>query len=207
VRALENIQVKHLKGAIEQTNGNVRSDDAMTKVDRPEAQGPLMDNTANAVRGVPDFIKHRSLHIVFASTSGHTLYVVDTLIDSLKGIVPAWEIEETMAEKTQPQDLLRGDVLVLASATWNTGSIICPITDLWPGGLPVIGPESMTSAKSVPADLVVLIRSGYLPVSRQSQNLVCIPEHKRVQRGKAWRLSEPTTNTVASFQPKQPTRG
>lgn len=32
-------------------------------------------------------------------------------------------IEETLAEQTQPQDLLRGDVLLLASATWNTGGI------------------------------------------------------------------------------------
>ena len=79
--------------------------------------------SANAVREVPDFISLRSLHIVFASTSGHTEYVVDTLIGFLKSIVPSWKIEETMAEKTQPQDLLRGDVLVLASATWNTGSI------------------------------------------------------------------------------------
>jgi flavodoxin len=58
---------------------------------------------------------------VFASTSGHTEYVVDALIKSLKGIAPGWEIEETMAEKTQPQDLLRGDILLLAAATWNTG--------------------------------------------------------------------------------------
>jgi flavodoxin len=49
--------------------------------------------------------------------------VVDTLIGSLKSITPGWEIEETMAEKTQPQDLLSGDVLLLASATWNTGGI------------------------------------------------------------------------------------
>ena len=82
-----------------------------------------MDNIANAVGGVPDFLRRRSLHIVFASTSGHTEYVVDALIDSLKSLAPGWEIDETMAEKTQPQDLLRGDVLVLASATWNTGSI------------------------------------------------------------------------------------
>jgi len=38
-----------------------------------------MDNTANAVGDVPDFIRRQSLHIVFASTSGHTEYVVDTL--------------------------------------------------------------------------------------------------------------------------------
>ena len=47
---------------------------------------------------------------------------MDALIDCL-GIAPGWEIEKTMAEKTRPQDLLRGDVLLLASATWNTGSI------------------------------------------------------------------------------------
>jgi len=73
----------------------------MTKVDHPDTQ--LTDKTANAIRDVPDLIRRRSLHIVFASTSGHTEYVVDTLIDSLKGIVPAWDIEKKMAEKTQPQ--------------------------------------------------------------------------------------------------------
>ena len=82
-----------------------------------------MNNTANAAEAVPHLVQRRSLHIVFASTSGHTEYVVDVLIDSLKSITLGWEIEETMAEKTQPQDLLSGDVLLLASATWNTGGI------------------------------------------------------------------------------------
>jgi flavodoxin len=81
-----------------------------------------VSNTANAVGGVPHVIQRRVL-IVFASTSGHTAYVVDALIGSLKSIAPGWEIEETVAEKTQTQDLLSGDVLVLASATWNTGGI------------------------------------------------------------------------------------
>jgi flavodoxin I len=76
---------------------------------------------SNAAEAVPQFVQRRLLHIVFASTSGHTEYVVDALTDCLKSIVPGWEIEETMAEKTQPQDLLNGDVLLLASATWNTG--------------------------------------------------------------------------------------
>jgi len=81
-----------------------------------------VNNIANAA-AVPHFIQRRSLHIVFASTSGHTKYVVEALIDSLKSIAPGWEIEAMMAEKAQPQDLLGGDVLLLASATWNTGSI------------------------------------------------------------------------------------
>ena len=82
-----------------------------------------MKNIVNAAEAVPQFIQSRVLHIVFASTSGHTEYVGDTLIDSLKRTTPGWEIEETMAEKTQPRDLLTGDVLLLASSTWNTGGI------------------------------------------------------------------------------------
>jgi flavodoxin I len=82
-----------------------------------------VNNIFNAAEAVPQFIQRRVLHIVFASTSGHTEYVVDTLIDSLKRATPGWEIKETIAEKTQPRDLLGGDVLLLASSTWNTGGI------------------------------------------------------------------------------------
>jgi flavodoxin I len=82
-----------------------------------------VNNIANAAEAIPHFVQCRSLHIVVASTSGHTEYVVEALIESLKKISPDWAIEETRAEKTQPQDLLSGDVLLLASATWNTGGI------------------------------------------------------------------------------------
>jgi flavodoxin I len=82
-----------------------------------------VNNIANAAEAIPHFNQHRSLHIIFASTSGHTEYVVEALISSLKSITPDWAIKKTMAEKTRPQDLLSGDVLLLASATWNTGGI------------------------------------------------------------------------------------
>ena len=82
-----------------------------------------MSNIVNDSEAVPEFSQRRVLHIVFASTSGHTEYVVDALTESLKSIAPGWEIEETIAERTQPQDLLSGDVLLLASSTWNTGGI------------------------------------------------------------------------------------
>jgi flavodoxin I len=80
-----------------------------------------VSNIARAADAVPHFVQRRVLHVVFASTSGHTEYVVDALIDSLKSIPPGWEIKVTMAERAQPQDLLSGDVLLLASSTWNTG--------------------------------------------------------------------------------------
>ena len=82
-----------------------------------------MNDTTIAAEAVPHVIQRQVLHIVFASTSGHTEYVVEALISSLKSIAPGWEIEETRAERAQPQDLLSGGVLLLASATWNTGSI------------------------------------------------------------------------------------
>ncbi len=62
-----------------------------------------------------------SIHIIFASTSGHTEYVVDTLIDILKR--KKMKVEKQQAERTKPEDLLRGDLLILASSTWNTGNV------------------------------------------------------------------------------------
>lgn len=60
-----------------------------------------------------------SLHIIFASTSGNTEYVVDTLIDQLNKAQPDLEVTKQRAEKAQADDLKKGDVLLLASATWN----------------------------------------------------------------------------------------
>lgn len=64
-----------------------------------------------------------SLHIIYASTSGHTEYVVDTLIAELKKKKPALAVEKQRAELAKPEDLLRGDVLLLATSSWNTGSV------------------------------------------------------------------------------------
>jgi hypothetical protein len=43
------------------------------------------------------------------------------LVHDLEQLAPDRQIVATMAEKTQPDDLLTGNVLVLACATWNTG--------------------------------------------------------------------------------------
>src|ERR1700693_5216455 len=82
-----------------------------------------MDKIINGRAETAVFNRRQALHIVFASTSGHTEYVLDTLAGSLREFVPEWDIERRMAEKTQPLDLLQGDILLLASSTWNTGGI------------------------------------------------------------------------------------
>jgi flavodoxin I len=61
--------------------------------------------------------------MIFASTSGHTEYVMDALLDFLRREAPGWRTEATRVERAQPQDLFRADILLLASGTWNTGSV------------------------------------------------------------------------------------
>lgn len=63
----------------------------------------------------------KTIHIITASTSGNTEFVADTVSRHIKKIAPHIEIEMQKAELAQPEDLLRGDILILGSGTWNTG--------------------------------------------------------------------------------------
>ena len=64
-----------------------------------------------------------SLHIVYSTSTGHTEYVIDSLVAALRASVPKLTVEKQRAEAAQAADLLRGDALLLASGTWNTGGI------------------------------------------------------------------------------------
>jgi len=80
------------------------------------ASGWLHRSGGSTITTVP------SLSIIYASTSGHTEYALDVLIEALKS-GSKMLIKRQRAEQTQPEDLLKGDVLLLASGTWNTGGI------------------------------------------------------------------------------------
>lgn len=60
-----------------------------------------------------------SLHIIFITTSGHTEYVIDVVIDYLKKKAPKLKVEKQRGELADAKDFARGDVLLLACATWN----------------------------------------------------------------------------------------
>lgn len=62
-----------------------------------------------------------SLHIVYSTSTGHTEYVIDALADFLRKKNSKMNIEKQRAETAKQEDLLRGDVLLLACGTWNTG--------------------------------------------------------------------------------------
>lgn len=65
----------------------------------------------------------KSLLIVYASTSGHTEFVVDTLMGELSKSIPTLRVTKQRAELTKPEDLTKESVLLLASSTWNTGNV------------------------------------------------------------------------------------
>ncbi len=62
-----------------------------------------------------------SFHLVYASTSGHTEHVAGVLAEALRA--SGMQTEMQRAELAKAEDLLRGDVLVLLSSTWNTGNV------------------------------------------------------------------------------------
>lgn len=65
----------------------------------------------------------KSLNIIYASTSGNTEYVVGVIVDRIKAKAANLKVAVKKAECAESADLLKGDVLLLASGSWNTGGI------------------------------------------------------------------------------------
>lgn len=61
-----------------------------------------------------------SLHILYASTAGHTEYVIGLIAEALK---KAATVTITRVERATPQSLRDGDAVLLACGTWNTGGV------------------------------------------------------------------------------------
>lgn len=59
-----------------------------------------------------------SLQIIYASTSGHTEYVVSIVMEVLQNA--KLHVAGCKAEAAKPEDLLKGDILILGCGTWNT---------------------------------------------------------------------------------------
>ena len=64
-----------------------------------------------------------SLQIIYATGSGHTQYVIETLVSHLEEKSAGLDITTVRAEQAQPEDVHKGDVLILACGTWNTGGV------------------------------------------------------------------------------------
>ncbi len=62
----------------------------------------------------------RSVHIIYTTTSGHTEHLVDAFITYVNKHASDLHIIKQRAETSEPADLRKGDVLILACGTWNT---------------------------------------------------------------------------------------
>ena len=72
--------------------------------------------------GLPYNAPVPSIHIFYASTSGHTEYVTQLLEEQLHN-EKSLTVRRIRAEVARPEDLIGSDILILASGTWNTGGI------------------------------------------------------------------------------------
>lgn len=63
------------------------------------------------------------LTAIIASTSGHTEFVLDTVLHHWKNVMPHMTVRTVRAELATADDFLNCDVLLLGSGTWNTGGI------------------------------------------------------------------------------------
>lgn len=92
----------------------------MTGPEKPQPEG--LERQGNSGRLLVEWSLVK-LQIIYASGSGHTQYVVETLQAFLKKHRPDLEIRITRAEQAQAGYLTSGDILILASGTWNTDGI------------------------------------------------------------------------------------
>ena len=65
----------------------------------------------------------RTLTIIYTTATGHTEFVVDTVIAALGVSSPDMRVIKQRAESSQPADMSKSDALLLACGTWNTNNI------------------------------------------------------------------------------------
>ncbi|TSC58479.1 MAG: hypothetical protein Greene041662_740 [Candidatus Peregrinibacteria bacterium Greene0416_62] len=109
-----------------------------------------------------------SLQIIYASTSGHTEYVIGVLKDALND-QKKLKIADCKAESAKPEDLLKGDVLLLACGTWNTdgseGQLNPHMKDL------LLGRAKDIDLKGKPVAIIALGDDRYFYTCRAGEHL------------------------------------
>ncbi len=66
---------------------------------------------------------NRSLTIIYSTSTGHTEFVIDALIEHVRVKKKDLHIVKQRAEVTKPEDLTKADILLLACGSWNTGNV------------------------------------------------------------------------------------
>ncbi len=110
-----------------------------------------------------------SITILYASTSGHTEYVVSVLSNLLHKKESNISIEMLRCEQAKPEDLTRSDLLILASGTWNIGGVEGQLNPLLHTFL--LKDSKNINLKEKPVCIIALGDDRYYYTSRASEHL------------------------------------
>ncbi|OGJ61377.1 hypothetical protein A3C37_04465 [Candidatus Peribacteria bacterium RIFCSPHIGHO2_02_FULL_53_20] len=109
------------------------------------------------------------LQIIYASTSGHTEYVVGVLREALEKGSKGLQVASCKAEEAKPEDLLKGDALLLACGTWNTdgpeGQLNPHMKDL------LVGRAKDIDLKGKPVAIIALGDDRYFYTCRAGEHM------------------------------------
>lgn len=65
----------------------------------------------------------RTLTVLYTTASGHTEFVVDTVLGTLAKALPDMRVIKKRAESATSEDLEKAETLLLACGSWNTGNV------------------------------------------------------------------------------------
>jgi flavodoxin len=65
----------------------------------------------------------RTITVLYTTATGHTEFVIDTVLDVFTKQLPGTRVVKKRAENATPEDLTNADALLLACGSWNTNNV------------------------------------------------------------------------------------
>lgn len=111
----------------------------------------------------------RTLTIIYATGTGHTEFVVDTVIAVVAETCPGVRLVKQRAEISKPDDMMKGDALLLACGTWNTNNVEGQLSPFMFDLLTVRGAKE--DLKGMPAAAIGLGDARYFYTAKAADRL------------------------------------
>lgn len=111
----------------------------------------------------------QSITVIYATSSGHTAYVIDILTETLAKKCADCRVIRQRAEVTTSEDIRSADAILFACGTWNTGTTEGQLNPFMHGLLH--GPLKDCDFKGKPVTAIGLGSDAYYFVARSADLL------------------------------------
>lgn len=111
----------------------------------------------------------QTLTVIYSTSTGHTEFVVDNVIEALLQELPGLRTKKQRAEVTKPEELKAAEGLLLACGSWNTGNIEGQLSPLMHELL--VDRAKDADLKGIPAAAIGLGDSRYHYTARAADKL------------------------------------